>query len=57
MAERTATLSFKVTPELKAALESAAADDSRSVSSLVIKVLTEWTKTNGHLSETTKKKR
>lgn len=57
MAERTATLSFKITPELKAALETAAADDSRSVSSLVIKVLTEWTKANNHPNETTKKKR
>ena len=55
MAERTSQISFKITPDLKGALEAAASADSRSVSSLVMKVLTDWAKTNGHLNE--KKKR
>lgn len=47
--ERTAPISFRVTPELKAALEKAAAADSRSLSSLIMKVLTDWSKENGYL--------
>ncbi len=39
---RTAALSFRVPPDLKAALEEAAAADSRSVSSLILKILTDW---------------
>jgi hypothetical protein len=57
MTERTSILSFRVTPELKAALEGVAEEDSRSVSSLVIKVLTEWAKANGHLPADKPKKR
>jgi hypothetical protein len=42
-------LGFRVDPELKAALEKAANDDSRSVSSLVQKILTEWLKARKYL--------
>jgi len=42
-------LGFRVDPELKAALEKAAAEDSRTVSSLVKKILTDWAKERGHL--------
>lgn len=56
MADRTAGMSFRLSPELKAALERAAEEDARSVSSLVIKVLTEWAKANGHLSDKLKKR-
>lgn len=41
---RTAALGFKVEPDLKAALEQAAAEDQRSVSSLVVKILSDWVK-------------
>lgn len=46
---RTSALSFRVTPEMKEALEKAAADDTRSASSFVIKVLTEHLKAKGYL--------
>ncbi len=52
---RNAPLAFRITPELKAALERAAEEDARSVSSLVIKVLTEWAKANGHLEKPKKR--
>lgn len=54
---RNAPIAFRITPELKAALEGAAEADSRSLSSLVIKVLTEWAKANGHLPEKPARKR
>jgi uncharacterized protein (DUF1778 family) len=56
VAERTAQISFKMTPELKSAIEAAAIADSRSVSSLVIKVLTDWAKTHGHLPDKPKRR-
>jgi len=37
----TAILTIRVTPELKAALEKAARDDARTLSSLVVKLLRE----------------
>lgn len=40
--KRTAALGMRVQPTVKAALEQAAADDSRPVASLVEKVLIEW---------------
>ena len=46
---QTAPISFRVEPELKAALEKAAADDMRSVSSLIIKTLTEVMRQRGYL--------
>jgi hypothetical protein len=47
---RTSPLGFRVEPDLKAALEKAAAEDQRSVSSLILKILTDWLRANGHLS-------
>jgi hypothetical protein len=42
-------LGFRVNPEMKAALGSAAKDDARSVSSLAQKIITEWLKAKGYL--------
>ncbi len=39
---RTAPLGFRITPEMKDALERAAKDDDRSVSSLVERILKAW---------------
>jgi hypothetical protein len=41
-------LGFRVNPEMKAALGSAK-DDTRSVSSLAQKIITEWLKAKGYL--------
>lgn len=49
MTERTLPISFRLPPVTKAALEKAAAEDHRSVSSLVEKLLTDFLKKNGHL--------
>jgi hypothetical protein len=46
---KTPSLGIRVHPETKAALEKAAKDDMRSVSSLVEKVLVEWLKAKGYL--------
>ncbi len=46
---RTAPLGFRVDPEMKAALERAASQDQRSVSSLILKILSDWLRQNGHL--------
>ena len=40
---------FRVDPDLKAALETAAKQDSRSVSSLVVKILIDWARAQGLL--------
>ena len=42
-------LGFRVDPEMKTALEKAAVDDERSVSSLVQKILREWLRSGGYL--------
>lgn len=42
-------ISFRYTAEKKEALERAAEDDSRSMSSLIDKILTDWPKANGDL--------
>jgi hypothetical protein len=46
---KTAAISVRVTDQVKAAAEKAATDDSRSVASLVEKVLAEWLKAKGYL--------
>lgn len=51
MTEKTAPMSFRISAEKKAALEKAATDDSRSVSSMVEKVLTDWLKKNSYLKK------
>jgi len=42
-------VSFRFAPEKKSALEQAAEDDSRSLSSMIDKILTDWLKANGYL--------
>ena len=46
---KTHPLGFRVEPEIKAALERAAKDDDRSVSSLVERVLKAWLVERGYL--------
>lgn len=46
---KTPSLGVRVQPETKAALEKAAKDDMRSVSSLIEKVLVEWLRDKGYL--------
>lgn len=46
---KTPSLGVRVQPETKAALETAAKDDMRSVSSLIEKILTEWLRAKGYL--------
>ena len=48
---RSAPISFRIEPELKEALERAAKEDMRSVSSLIEKVLTTWARDNGYLEK------
>lgn len=42
-------ISFRLPEEAKLALEEAAREHSRSLSSLMSKVLTDWLKENGHM--------
>lgn len=46
---KTPSLGVRVQPETKAALEKAAKDDLRSVSSLIEKILVEWLREKGYL--------
>ena len=46
---KTAALAFRIDTDMKAALEVAAKEDSRSVSSLVDKILAEWLRDQGYL--------
>ncbi len=46
---KTAALSVRVDPDVKAAAEKAASDDRRTVASLVEKVLAEWLREKGYL--------
>jgi len=46
---KTHPLGFRLEPQVKEALERAAKDDMRSVSSLVEKVLTQWLREKGYL--------
>lgn len=52
---KTPSLGIRVQPETKAALEKAAKDDMRSLSSLIEKVLTEWLRENGYLKPAPKR--
>lgn len=47
---KTAPLGFRVEQDLKEALERAAKDDDRSVSSLVERILKSWLTEKGYLS-------
>lgn len=46
---KTPSLGIRVQPETKAALDKAAKDDLRSVSSLIEKILVEWLRAKGYL--------
>jgi hypothetical protein len=45
------SLGVRVQPDTKAALEKAAKDDLRSVSSLIEKILVEWLREEGYLKK------
>ena len=47
--KRTAVVQLRIRPSLKAAAEKAAADDSRSLTSLIEKLLTDALKKRGYL--------
>lgn len=47
---KTAALSVRVTPQVKVAVEKAAADDHRPAASLVEKIVVEWLREHGYLS-------
>jgi hypothetical protein len=42
-------LGVRLEPDTKAALEKAAADDRRSISSMIDRILIEWLRANGYL--------
>lgn len=46
---KTAQVNLRITPSLKAAADKAAADDQRSLTSLVEKLLTDFLKERGYL--------
>jgi hypothetical protein len=46
---KTAAINVRVAPATKAAIEKAAADDNRSVASLVEKVLIDWLRSQGKI--------
>jgi len=46
---KSSAISVRVTDEVKAAAEQAARDDSRSVASLVEKLLADWLRQKGYL--------
>lgn len=46
---KTAILNLRISPELKSAAEKAAADDHRSLTSLIEKLLTDHLKAHGYL--------
>ncbi|HWX49670.1 MAG TPA: ribbon-helix-helix protein, CopG family [Roseomonas sp.] len=48
---KTEALSFRIPPDMKAALEQAAKDDDRSVSSLVERILKAWLREKGYLDD------
>ncbi len=51
MARRTNSLGIRVMPEIKAALEKAAADDDRTVSAMAERILRQWLQAKGYLPE------
>lgn len=51
MTQKGLPISFRLTPEKKLALEIAAEEDSRSVSSLLDKLVSDWLKEQGYLKK------
>lgn len=54
MPSKSPSLGVRIAPATKAALQKAAADDKRTVSNLVEKVLEEWLRANGYLKKGTR---
>jgi hypothetical protein len=52
--QRTAAISLRVTPQIKEAVERAAYDDSRTVASLLDKLLKEFLREQGYLTSARK---
>jgi len=52
---RSAQFNMRIDPELKEAAENAAADDRRSLSSLVEKLLTDYCREHGYFKDAPKK--
>lgn len=48
---RSSPLGLRIFPSLKAALEKAAADDSRTVAAMAEKILTDYLRANGYLKK------
>jgi hypothetical protein len=48
---KTSALAFRIETEMKAAIEKAALDDARSVSSMVEKILGQWLRDHGYLEK------
>jgi hypothetical protein len=46
---KTAQVNLRIKPQLKAAAEKAAADDQRSLTSLIEKLLTDYLQKTGHM--------
>ena len=55
--QKTLQFNMRMTPQLKEAAEEAAADDQRSVASLIEKLLTDYCKEKGFLTDPSKKRR
>jgi hypothetical protein len=53
---RSAQFNMRIDPELKEAAEKAAADDRRSLSSLIEKLLTDYCRERGFLKDATRKR-
>lgn len=54
---RSAQLNMRIDPVLKEAAEEAAADDRRSLSSLIEKLLTDYCREHGYLEDAASRKR
>jgi hypothetical protein len=48
---KTDAISLRISPDVRQAIERAAADDQRSVSSLLAKIVTDWARRGGWLKE------
>jgi len=55
--QKTLQFNMRMTPQLKDAAEQAAADDHRSIASLIEKLLTDYCKQKGFLPDPSKKRR
>lgn len=51
MTQKGLPISFRLTPEKKQALETAAEEDSRSVSSMLDKIVSDWLRERGYLAK------